>query len=356
MNWSIVERIEGFDDYSYHHWIKGIRNGYLVYFSKSDGICIRRSDSLKLIYQNSDVINRNLSYYFFENELFFRIDNKLLRFDFFGLKLIDVCETKEEYIAMINQNYCMGRTSSRRPRINRAEIIKVSKGHVVFNWEDRSLPVYSEKSGLVIFENTFESILKGVDVEAKKVLWELPLHGHSTPRFYNSVDNDLFLVIQRFEGEEQYQLWGINKSTGVILFKSSGEYFKSYNFDEGIKMLVGIEGSYYQSVDPFSGKILKNKQISINEGENNFWANLGRQSLNENKIFYSISGKSKIGCFNLDTENNDYYIDIEVDESKVDMSMPLETPVVNEGFLFVRDNSGVLHVLKQNYPPVRLRL
>ena len=347
MNWKLVERIEDFNDYSYHHWIEGVKNGYLVYFSKKRGICIRKCDSLRLIYENSNYVSNNLNYYFFENELFFRVDNKLLRFDFTELKLVDVCETQEEYTVMINQNYCMGRTVSRRPRIYRSEIIRISNGQVIYNWEGKSLPIHSEKNGVTIFENSFESTLKGVDIEAKKDLWELPLHGHLTPRFYNSIDNDLFLVMQRFE-EEQYQLWGINKSTGVVLFKSSEEYFRGYNFDEGIKMLVGIEGSHYQRVDPFSGKILKNQQISINQGENNFWANLGRQSINENQIFYSISGKSKIGCFNLDNENNDYFIDIEVDESKVDMSMPLETPVVNEGFLFVRDNSGVLHVLKQN--------
>lgn len=355
MNWIELGRINDFRDFSYRHWSNGIILGYLIYFSVEDGITIKDAVSLKTIYNNRGYAGSIMNYYVFNNQLFFCADNRLFQFDFELNKLNPICETEESQIGMLSMNIAVGGTYSRRPRINKYEIIRINGCKPFYKWENKDAPIHESNDDIVIFENTFEGSLKGVLIEKSEKLWSLPLIGFSIPRFYKSLSENLFLFMQSFDTshpvDKRYELWGINKQTGEILYKSSGDHFNTYIFVEKFKKLVGIRGQRYLSVDPMTGEILRNHKIDdLGEGLNSLWANIGRQSVSGDYINFTVSREPLIGRFNIKSEKLEEFIEIDIDKTKVDPRMPLETPIVHQGFLYVRDNSGVMHILKNTMP------
>ena len=84
----------------------------------------------------------------------------------------------------------------------------------------------------------------------------------------------------------------------------------------------------------------------LNEGSRIYWADLGNQTMSGDDIYFIVFGKPIVGRFNILSERVEEYIEIPVDETKVDMRQPLNIPFYHKGRLYVRDNSAVLHILQ----------
>lgn len=351
MSWKQSLFIDNFINYNPNKFDSLIRKGYLAYSPENNLFRLRRIEKTNTIL-DLQFEQEKVTYSFFKDILYISSGNKLYRTDFELNKLENIYTTSESTIGMLNEYVALARTSSRRPKINRDQLIKVSNGEMIYEWDDRSMPVEIFRDSFIILENNFELVIKGINIVNKKELWNIPLYGFSIPRFYQSISKDLFLIMQSFDTnhpvDKRYELWCINKQTGEIIYKSKQDHLSRYLYSEESQMLYGIQGQRYLRVDPISGKILDDIIISeLVEEIDSMWAILGRQSLSGNNIFFCISRKSQIGRFNINTKELEEIIEVKVDESKVDMRSLLRTPLVYNDTLYVIDNSSILHILSK---------
>ena len=354
MMWEIFKNIDGFISYSYQHWTDAITLGYLIYFS-DESIVIRDTINCDILFKKTDINVRNAYYYINEENIYFKDKNELSIFEINSKSLIRICRTEEENISLLNNYLCMGRTISRQPKINRSELLILPTCEVFYRWDDGSHPVYCFRNEFLLLENPIKSILYAVNLDKKNKIWELPLLGFSVPRFYKNISNEIFLVMQSFSTEhptdKRYELWGINKYSGEVIYKTDVAHFDRFTYCPDSKRLYGLNGQMYLSIDPFSGAILSKKQVELGEIYQRQWISLGNQSITGNEIFFTLSGKPIVGRFNIANETIDEFIEINVDANKVDMRQPLNMPYYYKGKLYVRDNSGVMHILeRKDYP------
>lgn len=350
MNWLEIGNVQ-FLDYSYHDWTKGVKLGYLISFSEKDGILIRDSQSFELIFNNVSYGGKKLYYYIFEEELFFTVNDRIFKFDF-GIKaLISQCNTNEEYIGMVNENLAIGSTFRRRPRINQNELIKLTDCSIIYNWSDERRLIEIINNELLVFVNDINAKVIAISLADNNVLWELPLIGYSFPRFFEFLSDDIFIVIQSFDTdhpvEKRFELWGVNTMTGKVCYQLDVGIFNKFILNDE-KKLFGISGQKYLCVDPVVGKILVSKEIKELD---KLWADIGNQSITGIDIFFIVFGKPLVGRFNTKSQKVEEFISISVDDRKVDMSQPLGVPLYHNKKLYVRDNSGVMHVLQREDHP-----
>lgn len=354
MRWELVKKIGNFYNYSYFDWGRAIELGYLIYCPRDVGIVIRDASTFDILFKTSKFEKNNINYYVHGKEVFFSIDNYLMKFDISRFALTEICKTEEASMGMLNKDYCVGRTTSRRPRINRSEIKKITDCQTVYKWEGRSFVVYS-KGGLFLFEDYTNGTIKRIDVESGADLWKFtfsrPFPG---TRYYQDVEGKILLTIEEYDYEQlidkKYALLGLELETGKLKFRSRENHFCSYLYDQKREKLFGIEGSTYRCVEPYTGKTLSELEVQELKGHHVS----GRQSMKEGKIYFSTYG-ADIGCFNVETEKLEYFHTVDLNESKVDMRRPLGVPLVNDNKLFIRDSSGVLHIYKKSDNNMRLQ-
>ena len=352
MKWIELRALE-FPDYSYSDWKNGIELGFLISFSHERGIIIIDCNSMKLVFEGREYAGRKVNYFIFDQELYFSIEQSIYKFDFRHNSLMLKCRSNEEFIWMLNKFYCIGITSKRTPRINKNEILRFDSCEPIYTWNFRAGVVFIENNGYTIFEYSAESLLRAMEIEAGgKVLWDMSLKGFSFPRFYQNVSEEMFLVMQCFDTEhpvdKRYELWGIDKKNGNIIYKLNVGNFNRFVYSEDLQKLFGIHGQEYKCVDPFSGNIICSKKLpELGTELNNLWANLGNQNITGNDIFFTISGKPIVGRFNIQTEIVEEFIEIPVNKDKVDMRQPLNMPFYYQGRLYVRDNSGMMHIMEE---------
>jgi hypothetical protein len=349
MNWELKNVIEEFKDYSYQHWMNGIRLGFLIYFSK-ERLQVLNLDTFEDSF-NDNILGDNVNYFIANNEIYFRKGKSLYHLNLESDSATEVCTTKEDYITLLNDSYCLGRTVTRRPRSYKSSLIRMKENDVVFEWEDSSMPIYITQSNIVIFENKSNLLLKGFDIKEDKEVWSLQLFGNPTPRFYQYLSDDLFLIMQCYDTDhpvdKRYELCGVNTLTGEILYKLDVGSFNKLVLNNEQK-LFGLKGQQYLSVDPLAGEILESKDI---EELDKLWADIGNQSITDSDIFFIVFGKPLVGRFNIKTQKVEDFITIDVDDSKVDMTQPLGVPFYHNEKLYVRDNSGVMHILQREGHP-----
>lgn len=347
MNWNLIKTINEFVNYSYHQWFEAIRLGYLINFSSQQELIVRQVGNYNIVLKSSSLNTSDLYYYIFEGRIYIRKKNELLEYQPSFNSFVSKCITNEDYITLLNSKICTGRTVSRRPKIYRAELIDLNTGNSFYNWNDGSLPIFCSEKGLVVLENNSLSILNIIDSRSGKELHKIELLGFNSPRFYKSISENLFLVMQSFDTDhpidKRFELWGIDMKTGGVLYKSDVGHFDRFIYCEEKQKLFGLSGQSYLSVNPYTGVVVSSKEL---EGLGHQWALLGRQSITKEDIYFVISGKPLVGRFNIVSESIEEFIEIPVDESRVDMREPLNTPFYHDGRLYVCDNSGVMHILQ----------
>ncbi|MCO5279359.1 MAG: hypothetical protein M9911_15350 [Saprospiraceae bacterium] len=354
MSWLETYNLQ-FLDYSYLDWTYGIKLGYIIYFSKEDGVKIIDTHTYNLVFHDHTLAGAKLYYYIFDNNLFFSVNNAVFEYNFKGNNLNFVCDTIEDHIWLANSSIAVGATYSRKLNLVRNEIIHLPDCSIIYKWLDKSGLIFIETESFSIFKNDFDSTLKLINIQNGNLLWELPLLGFSSPRFYKSISKEIFLIMQSFNTEhptdKRYELWGINKYSGEVIYKTDVAHFDRFTYCSDNKRLYGLNGQMYLSIDPFSGAILSKKQVELGEIYQRQWISLGNQSITGNEIFFTLSGKPIVGRFNIANETIDEFIEINVDANKVDMRQPLNMPYYYKGKLYVRDNSGVMHILeRKDYP------
>jgi hypothetical protein len=347
MNWKQVKTIESFYNFSNESWMDALELGYIVYFPKELGIIIRDINSYNILFNSKEYLDSDVYYYVFNNKLFFRINNSLFELKTRNFDFHLICKTNEAYIEMLNDSYLLGRTSSRKPRINRNEIIRKSDGSILYKWEDKSFVIHSNENGLFLFEDYDFAVLKRIDVELKKEVWRYHFNKiFPGRRYYKQVSKDIILAIEEYESSpsenSKYVLIGLNLESGEVIFRSEKNHFSTYVYSKELKKLFGIEGQIFRSVDPYSGEIISEREIKELKSH---YVN-GRQSINKDKLYFSTYG-SEIGCFDIKNETFEYFLNVDIDISKVDIQRPLDTPIVSNNKLYIRDNSSVLHIYQE---------
>ena len=343
-----IHTIDDFSDFTYPELAKGIKQGLLVTFNKNSGIKLRKTEDFSEIYVDKNSY-KYLNYKFYKNELLFSIENEIFRFNLLENKFAKCGFSEEEYAVALSNKYLMGRTYTRNPKVLRSQILSMGSNQSKLQWNDKKMPIAISEDDLVIFNNPIQLELSCMSLKNQELIWSHKLIGFTIPRYFQMLESNKLLFMQRTDDnqsvEAAFQLNSIDIFTGKIEYQSSGNHFNRYQLSG--RYLHAISGNSYLKTDSLTGQIIEDMLIpDLNTKGISYWANIGRQTYHNGKLYFTISGMPILGIFDTLTLELVELIEVDIDKSKVDMSQPLEMPIVHMDKLYIRDNSAKLHILK----------
>ncbi len=341
MIWSIRKSIENIGNYNINDWVASLKKGCLIYYAEANKLVIYSLSNLKVVSTRKIKCN-NSFYYLDDNRLMINQDNKLYSSDFKLQKFEKICDTSEERISFLGDGFCIGRTSSRRPRISRNEIISTWNNQVLYRWDDdKQLIKWNEE--LHLFHTKFKGDLFALNLENNGLLWKIILDdGISGRRYIEYLDNDE-LIVQRYFKVDRNNLLRLDLNTGSILWELE-HTFPYYNYDESTCKLYGLGGKTFEVINAETGERELQKEL-----KENLHIASHLTYYDNGYLFFSGYRDTNVpvfGAVNVEDGKLVFTQEVEMVGEK-SFRKGLDRPVVVGNRLYVRDSMKTLHVFEK---------
>jgi hypothetical protein len=344
MIWREIKEIEEVVNFNLECWAHGIRLGYLVYYTEPNNLRIISTSNFDVLEKRKSKAN-NSFYYIVDDELYVNIDNKLFRQDFGSVKAELICTTEEERIRILNKEFSVCSTYTRRPRVTREVIIRNIDCSQVYGWEDRRYLVGVIDKYKFLFQSFEDDRLRCIDIRNDVEIWTIGFERRiGASRFYKITDS--WLVIQDITKDGTNNLRCLDSKSGSIIWRL-GQAFPSYNYDYSLGKLYGLGARKFEVIDTETGEREMESELKENlhvASHLTFYA--------EGYLYFSGYLDQNIpvfGAVNVETGELDFIQEVEMPGER-SFRKGLDRPVVVGNRLYVRDAMKVLHVFERQHP------
>lgn len=343
MVWKLKIKIENFKNYSFDNWEDMMNAGLMVYFPEKGKVLIRSIQNYKIL--KEVIFEKEINgYSFWDKDLYVRFDNVLKKVIFSDeISLVKQCETQEDLIFLLNEHYSLGKSTKPGPGSFKNVILSNQDGEIIYHWKDSKHLMFWDNNHFY-FEDFPSGLLRKVDISTKEEQWSHPFNRFFPgKRMYQKISNDLIITndVESKEGNRVKKLVGIGIENGTPRWEIS-EVFNSYVYHKEYKLLFGIDGHTLHIIDPEKGAIIDAFTLDTLD-KSSSWVSSPSLSIKGDKLIFSTSN-SEVGCYDISRKEIEFLLKVEVDKMLVDTRKPLDKPVIYENKLFVRDNSGTLHI------------
>lgn len=343
MIWKKIFSIENVVTTSYDSFDKALALGLIVFYNQDSKLQLLNSTSYNPV---CNIDSQGSSYYEVVGDCFLiKFGNTIKKLNIKKCSLEFVCETIEENIIVLNEDFCLGSTSKRKPRIYRNEIISTKNNNVVYKWDDnKALALVAfESNWFFIFNTKFNGDLFLMDIKKNEKVWDIKIDdGIPGRRYYQQIEN-YGLLVQKYFSVDKSNLLKIDILTGSILWEIENT-LPYYTYEASTCMLYGIAGNTFEV-------------IAINEGERKlqteFYENihiLPHLTYYSNGLLYFSGFRDNntpvFGAVNVQTGELEFTQEVEVAGEK-SFRKGLDKPIVVGNRLYVKDSMNTLHIFEK---------
>ncbi len=267
--------------------------------------------------------------------------NNLFELDFHDFLPKLMLQSTMERVFILNDDYCVAYTASLFPLKRTNTLISIKKLDVLYFWESLASIVVSNPDWIILCE---KKRIEKIDLSTKNMVWIFELEGEMmTPRQFIQTNNDVLITFERFQDElttkSEYSIVGIDLHTGQLLFRSTGYTCSELQYSKAKDILYGLDKQEFICINPNTGGVENKRIVPLLFQKNLF----GQKILLENKIYFSTSVQ-EVGCFNVQTEDLDFLIQLDMNEKPQEEKAILVTPIVSDDRMYIIDSRNVLTV------------
>jgi len=338
MSLMLVRHIDDVQTISMSSFDKALKLGYIIYYNQTSELTILNAHSFEKVPIKEQ---GSSSYEVFNGAVYLKYQNVIKYLNLDTLDCSIICSTLEKNIRVLNSEYCQGGTSSRKPRIKRNEIIKVSDNSIMHRWSDNKgvlswnykYPLFETKNGSLIFYNIFEN----------SILWEIQLDNGSFGKRILGETKNIFYLQRAVSKPNIFNVLALEKSTGKIIWETKNTH-SHYCFDEVNHKLYGLSNKRFEAINTLTGE----KQL-ITELAINVFISSHLTYYNNGLLYFSSHLENNIpvfGAVNVKTGTLDFIQKIKIEGEK-SFRIGLEKPIVSDDILYVKDSLNTLHIFEK---------
>jgi len=338
VHYSKVTSLNGKSPVDIEAFINGLNLRLLIVYS-TEGLEFIDPINYDLVFKKSGFYHFRI----FNQRLFLNIGNEIKEFKLSDLDANStLCRTEEQNITILNLKFSIGKTSQRKPRIKRGEIINNSDNKVIYKWSDERI-VVTFVNDYPLFETSDKKLIL-LNIDNEKELWNIKLDNGSFGQRILGQTEDVFFLQRAVSKPNLFNVLALEKSTGKIIWETENTH-PYYCFDEVNDKLYGLGDKRFEVISTLTGEKALITQLDVN-----VFISSHLTYYSDGFLYFSSHLDNNIpvfGAVNVKSGKLEFIQELKIEGEK-SFRIGLEKPIVVGNRLYVKDSLNTLHIFEKD--------